>query len=71
MEPWCVALFSYIIRKQVMFHDVAFEEFNFTDDSCWVKPIKWQVEDIHVVGFLSKLLETKIMQVLRFKHGQV
>ncbi|XP_061994559.1 zinc protease PQQL-like isoform X2 [Rosa rugosa] len=29
------------------------------------------VEDIHVVGFLSKLLETKIMQVLRFKHGQI
>jgi hypothetical protein len=54
-----------------MFHDVVFEEFNFTDDSCWVKPIKWQVEDIHVVGVLSKLLETKIMQVLRFKHGQV
>lgn len=30
-----------------------------------------QVEEIHFVGFLSKLLETKIMQVLRFKHGQV
>ncbi|XP_068334934.1 zinc protease PQQL-like [Pyrus communis] len=29
------------------------------------------VEDIHIVGFLSKLLETKIMQVLRFKHGQI
>ncbi|CAL9027723.1 unnamed protein product [Prunus brigantina] len=29
------------------------------------------VEDIHVIGFLSKLLETKIMQVLRFKHGQI
>ncbi|KAJ9183853.1 hypothetical protein P3X46_007659 [Hevea brasiliensis] len=29
------------------------------------------VEEIHRVGFLSKLLETKIMQVLRFKHGQV
>ncbi|KAF1862164.1 hypothetical protein Lal_00026687 [Lupinus albus] len=29
------------------------------------------VEEIHFVGFLSKLLETKIMQVLRFKHGQV
>ncbi|XP_027343571.1 zinc protease PQQL-like isoform X1 [Abrus precatorius] len=29
------------------------------------------VEEIHIVGFLSKLLETKIMQVLRFKHGQV
>jgi hypothetical protein len=28
-------------------------------------------EDIHYVGFLSKLLETKIMQVLRFKYGQV
>ncbi|KAJ4846270.1 hypothetical protein Tsubulata_008787 [Turnera subulata] len=29
------------------------------------------VEEIHSVGFLSKLLETKIMQVLRFKHGQI
>lgn len=29
------------------------------------------MEDIHVVGFLSKLLETKIIQVLRFKYGQV
>ncbi|XP_027343574.1 zinc protease PQQL-like isoform X4 [Abrus precatorius] len=29
------------------------------------------VEEIHIVGFLSKLLETKIMQVLRFKHGQI
>ncbi|XP_050369378.1 zinc protease PQQL-like [Argentina anserina] len=29
------------------------------------------VEDIHVVGFLSKLLETKITQVLRFKHKQI
>ncbi|KAK3161034.1 hypothetical protein QOZ80_1BG0070790 [Eleusine coracana subsp. coracana] len=28
-------------------------------------------EDIHYVGFLSKLLETRIMQVLRFKYGQV
>nr|XP_029119433.1 zinc protease PQQL-like isoform X4 [Elaeis guineensis] len=29
------------------------------------------MEEIHYVGFLSKLLETKIMQVLRFKHGQI
>ncbi|XP_015571814.1 zinc protease PQQL-like isoform X1 [Ricinus communis] len=29
------------------------------------------VEEIHRIGFLSKLLETKIMQVLRFKHGQI
>ncbi|XP_059634863.1 zinc protease PQQL-like [Cornus florida] len=29
------------------------------------------IEDIHFVGFLSKLLETKILQVLRFKHGQI
>ncbi|XP_042385676.1 zinc protease PQQL-like [Zingiber officinale] len=29
------------------------------------------MEEIHCVGFLSKLLETKIMQVLRFKHGQI
>lgn len=29
------------------------------------------VEEIHFVGFLSKLLETKLMQVLRFKHGQI
>ncbi|WP_216668104.1 hypothetical protein, partial [Proteus mirabilis] len=33
--------------------------------------MKWQVEEIHFVGFLSRLLETKILQVLRFKHGQV
>ncbi|EXB38800.1 putative zinc protease pqqL [Morus notabilis] len=29
------------------------------------------IEEIHFVGFLSKLLETKITQVLRFKHGQI
>jgi len=29
------------------------------------------MEEIHFIGFISKLLETKIMQVLRFKHGQV
>ncbi|KAG6599499.1 Zinc protease PQQL-like protein, partial [Cucurbita argyrosperma subsp. sororia] len=29
------------------------------------------VEEIHFVGFLSKLLETRMMQVLRFKHGQI
>ncbi|GAY50432.1 zinc protease PQQL-like [Citrus sinensis] len=29
------------------------------------------VEEINYVGFLSKLLETKMMQVLRFKHGQI
>uniref|UniRef100_A0A0D6R038 Peptidase M16 N-terminal domain-containing protein n=1 Tax=Araucaria cunninghamii TaxID=56994 RepID=A0A0D6R038_ARACU len=29
------------------------------------------MEEIHFVGFISKLLETKIMQVLRFKHGQI
>ncbi|XP_062148705.1 zinc protease PQQL-like isoform X1 [Alnus glutinosa] len=29
------------------------------------------VEEIHFVGFLSKLLETKLMHVLRFKHGQI
>ncbi|KAL4194482.1 hypothetical protein AMTRI_Chr05g68900 [Amborella trichopoda] len=29
------------------------------------------MEEIHFVGFVSKLLETKIMQVLRFKHGQI
>ncbi|XP_010667309.2 zinc protease PQQL-like isoform X1 [Beta vulgaris subsp. vulgaris] len=29
------------------------------------------IEEIHFVGFLSKLLETKMMQVLRFKHGQI
>ncbi|XAR67091.1 C-terminal processing peptidase [Bertholletia excelsa] len=29
------------------------------------------MDDIHFVGSLSKLLETKILQVLRFKHGQI
>ncbi|KAB1209292.1 putative zinc protease PqqL [Morella rubra] len=29
------------------------------------------VEEIHFVGFLNKLLETKLIQVLRFKHGQL
>ncbi|XP_021751377.1 zinc protease PQQL-like [Chenopodium quinoa] len=29
------------------------------------------IEEIHFVGFLSKLLETKMIQVLRFKHGQI
>ncbi|KAK3027106.1 hypothetical protein RJ639_042400, partial [Escallonia herrerae] len=29
------------------------------------------MEDIQFVGFLSKLLEARIMQVLRFKHGQI
>lgn len=33
--------------------------------------MKWKIEEVHFVGFLCKLLETKIMQVLRFKHGQV
>ena len=37
---------------------------------CFVQN-KLQVEEIHFVGFLSKLLETRMMQVLRFKHGQV
>ncbi|KAL2635876.1 hypothetical protein R1flu_007355 [Riccia fluitans] len=27
--------------------------------------------EVHFTGFINKLLETKIMQVLRFKHGQV
>lgn len=30
-----------------------------------------QMEEVHYTGFICKLLETKIMQVLRFKHGQV
>lgn len=29
------------------------------------------MEEVHFIGFLSKLLETKIIQVLRFKHGQI
>ncbi|MFS7930096.1 putative processing peptidase [Helianthus anomalus] len=29
------------------------------------------MEDVHFVGFLSKLIEAKIIQVLRFKHGQI
>ncbi|XP_044463820.1 zinc protease PQQL-like isoform X2 [Mangifera indica] len=29
------------------------------------------VEEINYVGFLSKFLETKMMQVLRFKHGKI
>nr|XP_043621332.1 zinc protease PQQL-like [Erigeron canadensis] len=29
------------------------------------------MEDVHFTGFLSKLLEAKIIQVLRFKHGQI
>ncbi|KAL8039471.1 hypothetical protein ABFX02_10G039200 [Erythranthe guttata] len=29
------------------------------------------MEDIHLTGLMSKLLETKILQVLRFKHGQI
>ncbi|KAL0338988.1 UNVERIFIED_CONTAM: Zinc protease PQQL-like [Sesamum angustifolium] len=28
------------------------------------------MEDVHLTGLISKLLETKILQVLRFKHGQ-
>ncbi|KAI3443676.1 hypothetical protein Pfo_000341 [Paulownia fortunei] len=28
------------------------------------------MEDVHLTGLMSKLLETKILQVLRFKHGQ-
>ena len=30
-----------------------------------------QMEEVHYTGFICKLLETKIIQVLRFKHGQV
>ncbi|KAI7748121.1 hypothetical protein M8C21_007851, partial [Ambrosia artemisiifolia] len=29
------------------------------------------MEDVHFTGFLSKLIEAKIIQVLRFKHGQI
>ncbi|CAA0814299.1 Insulinase (Peptidase family M16) protein [Striga hermonthica] len=29
------------------------------------------MEDVHLTGLVSKLLETKIVQVLRFKHGQI
>ncbi|GAA0155968.1 metalloprotease [Lithospermum erythrorhizon] len=29
------------------------------------------MEDVHYIGFVSKLLETKIVQILRFKHGQI
>jgi len=29
------------------------------------------MEEVHYTSFICKLLETKIMQVLRFKHGQV
>lgn len=29
------------------------------------------MEEVHLTGFICKLLETRIMQVLRFKHGQV
>ncbi|GAB2292506.1 hypothetical protein Dimus_026742 [Dionaea muscipula] len=29
------------------------------------------MKEIHFVGFFSKLLEMKMMQVLRFKHGQI
>ncbi|KAK6139598.1 hypothetical protein DH2020_026665 [Rehmannia glutinosa] len=29
------------------------------------------MEDVHLTGLMSKLLETKILQVLRFKHGQI
>lgn len=40
--------------------------------TCFFCAFLWlKIEEIHYVGFLSKLLETKIMQVLRFKHGQV
>ncbi|KAH1105483.1 hypothetical protein J1N35_009251 [Gossypium stocksii] len=28
-------------------------------------------EEIHYTGFLAKLLETKLLQLLRFKHGQI
>jgi len=30
-----------------------------------------QMEEVHYTSFICKLLETKIMQGLRFKHGQV
>ncbi|KAJ7536029.1 hypothetical protein O6H91_12G054400 [Diphasiastrum complanatum] len=29
------------------------------------------MEEVHFTGFICKLLETKTMQILRFKHGQV
>ncbi|XP_021276229.1 zinc protease PQQL-like [Herrania umbratica] len=28
-------------------------------------------EEIHYIGFLRRLLETKLLQLLRFKHGQI
>ncbi|XP_012831738.1 PREDICTED: uncharacterized protein LOC105952699 [Erythranthe guttata] len=33
--------------------------------------LQYLMEDKHLIQFMSKLLETKILQVLRFKHGQI
>ncbi|XP_078431997.1 insulinase (Peptidase family M16) protein [Wolffia australiana] len=36
----------------------------------WLKNSS-MIKEIQFIGFLSKIIETKIMQVLRFKHGQI
>ncbi|KAL9153344.1 hypothetical protein ABFS82_10G042100 [Erythranthe guttata] len=40
---------------------------------CFLVELKEEtmMEDKHLIQFMSKLLETKILQVLRFKHGQI
>ncbi|XP_057765310.1 zinc protease PQQL-like isoform X1 [Salvia miltiorrhiza] len=40
---------------------------------CFPVELKYEnmMEDVHLTGLVSKLLETKMLQVLRFKHGQI
>lgn len=40
---------------------------------CFPVDLKYEnmMEDVHLTGLVSKLMETKILQVLRFKHGQI
>ncbi|RZC83405.1 hypothetical protein C5167_046191 [Papaver somniferum] len=51
-----------------------FSNYTGSNESCfcfYLLETRLQMREIHFVGFLSKLLETKILQVLRFKHGQI
>lgn len=82
MEPWCLVFPFFLLyllsfcnymktfiylhqQKSYVLCIITFSPFW----GYW--GIIWQVEEIHFVGFLSKLLETKMTQVLRFELGQV
>lgn len=74
MGPWSVLLSFVVVESMELYKKTCLDFIlQITRIICVWSCLghDFQVEEIHFVGFLSKLLETKIMQVLRFKHGQV